>query len=131
SAALLQQFREIGRLPPSWGKVRKRSTRWLYFAEKGNYIMRKLVIGMAMASTALASPALARDGQWYIEGQGGPMIVEDLDFDILDADGEVVETAGADTDKGYDFGGVVGYDFGGFRLEADVGYRSAPIDTVT
>ncbi|KPQ29724.1 MAG: OmpA family porin, partial [Porphyrobacter sp. HL-46] len=37
--------------------------------------MRKLVIGMAMASTALASPALARDGQWYIQGDGGVMIV--------------------------------------------------------
>ena len=84
-----------------------------------------------MASTALASPALARDGQWYIEGQGGPMIVEDLDFDIVDADGDVVDTAGADTDTGYDFGGVVGYDFGAFRLEADASYRQASIDRVT
>ncbi|AKM08130.1 flagellar motor protein MotB [Pelagerythrobacter marensis] len=81
-----------------------------------------------MASTALASPALARDGQWYIEGQGGPMIVEDLDFDIVDGDGEVVDTVNADTKTGYDFGGVVGYDFGAFRLEADGSYRRAAID---
>ena len=35
-----------------------------------------------MASTALASPALARDHSWYVELDGGPMIVEDQDFDI-------------------------------------------------
>ena len=40
--------------------------------------MRKLVIGMAMASTALAAPALARDGQWYVEVDGGAMILEDM-----------------------------------------------------
>ena len=28
--------------------------------------MRNFVLGMAMASTALASPALARDNSWYI-----------------------------------------------------------------
>ena len=41
--------------------------------------MRKLVIGMALASTAIASPSLARDGAWYVELNGGPMIVEILD----------------------------------------------------
>ena len=59
------------------------------------------------------------------------MIVEDMDFDILDADGETVDTATADHTAGYDFGGVVGYDFGAFRLEADASYRSADIDTLT
>ena len=44
--------------------------------------MRKLVIGLAMASTAIASPALARDGAWYVELDGGPMIVEDIEFDV-------------------------------------------------
>ena len=83
-----------------------------------------------MASTALASPALARDGQWYIEGQGGPMIVEDMDFDILDANGDSVDTASADFDAGYDFGGVVGYDFGWLRLEADASYRAADLNTL-
>jgi OOP family OmpA-OmpF porin len=32
-----------------------------------------------------------------------------------------------DTDVGYDFGAVVGYDFGGFRLEAETSYREADI----
>ena len=49
--------------------------------------MRKFVIGMAMASTALASPALAKDDSWYVGLEGGPSIVEHIDFDVDDADG--------------------------------------------
>ncbi|MGB3710786.1 MAG: outer membrane beta-barrel protein, partial [Erythrobacter sp.] len=86
--------------------------------------MRNIVIGMAMASTALTAPAMARDGQWYIQGDGGVMIVEDIDLDVDDVAGD----ASADTEIGYDFGGAVGYDFGAFRLEAEASYREADID---
>jgi OmpA-OmpF porin, OOP family len=85
--------------------------------------MRKLAIGLALASTALASPSMARDGQWYVGVDGGAMLVEDLEMDI----GATPIEASADTDTGYDFGGVVGYDFGGFRLESEVGYREADL----
>lgn len=85
--------------------------------------MRKLAISLALASTALASPALARDNQWYVGVDGGAMIVEDLALDI----GALNDAATVDTDKGYDFGGVVGYDFGGFRLESEVSYRKADV----
>ena len=40
--------------------------------------MRKLAIGLALASTALASPALARDDQWYVGVDGGAMIGDPL-----------------------------------------------------
>jgi outer membrane protein OmpA-like peptidoglycan-associated protein/opacity protein-like surface antigen len=85
--------------------------------------MRKLAIGLALASTALASPSMARDGQWYVGVDGGAMIAEDLNLNI----GAAPIAATADTDTGYDFGGVVGYDFGGFRLESEVGYREADL----
>lgn len=88
--------------------------------------MRKLVIGMAMASTALASPALARDGQWYVELDGGVMIVEDLEFDV----GAVDNGVSIDSDYGSDFGGIVGYDFGAFRLEAEASYKEADFDSI-
>ena len=89
--------------------------------------MRKLVIGMALASTALASPALARDDTWYVEVDGGAMILEDTKFDI----GAVNNGASQDYDYGYDFGGIVGYDFGAFRLEAEASYREADPDSLT
>ncbi|APG63232.1 flagellar motor protein MotB [Sphingorhabdus lutea] len=85
--------------------------------------MRKFAIGLALASTAIASPALARDGQWYVGVDGGAMLLEDLQLDIAN----VGTPATLDTDTGYDFGGVVGYDFGGFRLESEVSYRKADI----
>ena len=44
--------------------------------------MRKIVLGMALASTALATPAQARDDAWYVELDFGPMIAEDADFEI-------------------------------------------------
>ena len=88
--------------------------------------MRKLVIGMAMASSALATPAMARDGQWYIEGDGGVMLVEDQNIDV----NTFADNAKANYDTGYDFGGIVGYDFGAFRLEAEASYRSAELEDV-
>jgi outer membrane protein OmpA-like peptidoglycan-associated protein/opacity protein-like surface antigen len=88
--------------------------------------MRKLVIGMAMATSAIASPALARDGAWYVEFDGGPMIVESLDFDV----GAASNAVQAKTHTGYDFGGIVGYDFGFIRLEAEGSYRDADLKTI-
>jgi OmpA-OmpF porin, OOP family len=89
--------------------------------------MRKLAIGLALASTALASPSMARDGQWYVGVDGGAMLVEDLQLDI----GAAPIEGTANTNTGYDFGAVVGYDFGGFRLEAETSYREADLTSFT
>ena len=86
--------------------------------------MRKLAIGLALASTALASPALARDGQWYVGVEGGAMLVEDISSDV----GTFNNASEVDHDTGYDFDGIVGYDFGGFRLETEVAYKAASAD---
>ncbi|ONF94949.1 OmpA family protein [Sphingomonas jeddahensis] len=87
--------------------------------------MRKLAVVLALASTALASPALARDNAWYVGAEFGGMIVEDIDYDITAAtNGSAI----VDHDYGWDADGVAGYDFGGFRLEAEVAYKSATID---
>ena len=83
--------------------------------------MRKLVIGMALASSALATPALARDGSWYVELDFGPSIVEDSKFDI----GTVKNAANLDSKYGVDGGAAIGYDFGAFRLEGEASYRTA------
>ncbi|WP_234041539.1 OmpA family protein [Erythrobacter aureus] len=88
--------------------------------------MRKFVIGMAMASTALASPALAKDDSWYIGAEFGAMLVEDTEFEINGGpDAHTINH-----DYGFDGGGYVGYDFGAFRLEAEVSYRQADVDSI-
>ncbi len=38
--------------------------------------MRKLGLTMALASTALAAPALAKDNTWYVGADIGAMLVE-------------------------------------------------------
>ena len=84
--------------------------------------MRRLILGMAMATTALATPALARDKSWYVEGDAGGVIVENQTF-IRHSTGSALGTL---KDRvGYDFGGVIGYDFGMFRLETEASYRRA------
>ena len=87
--------------------------------------MRKLAVAMALASTAIvATPALARDKSWYVGVEGGAMIVEDVKFDINSIKG----ASTADHRYGYDVDGVIGYDLGMFRIETEVGYKSADVN---
>ena len=83
--------------------------------------MRKLAIVMALASTAIAGPSLARDKAWYIGAEGGPSIVENIQYDIAGNRAAATSKQKA----GYDVDGIIGYDFGAFRLEAEVGYKEA------
>ena len=85
--------------------------------------MRKLAVILALATTALSTPALARDDSWYVGVEGGAMIVEDINFDI----GTTPDAGKVDHYAGWDVDATVGYDFGGFRAEAEVGYREAGI----
>ncbi|KQM64434.1 flagellar motor protein MotB [Sphingomonas sp. Leaf17] len=89
--------------------------------------MRKLAVILALASTALATPALARDKSWYVGVEGGAMIVEDIDYDV----NGVNDATSVDHDYGYDVGGVIGYDFGGFRVETETSYRKATVDSIS
>ena len=97
--------------------------------------MRKLAITLALASTALATPAVARDHSWYVGVEGGAMLVEDTHFDytktragvtVLNvADGIVINhKTGLDGDL------IGGYDFGFLRAEAEIGYKRAGLKDV-
>lgn len=85
--------------------------------------MRKLAVTLALATTALSTPALARDGAWYVGVEGGTMLVEDIDFNV----NGVRNAVKVDHDTGWDADATVGYDLGVFRLEAEVGYRQASV----
>ena len=90
--------------------------------------MRKLAITVALASTALATPAVAKDHSVYVGLEGGVMWVEDSPFDITD--GRTNPQFTADHKTGYDVDAIAGYDFGAVRLEAELGYKRAAIDTL-
>jgi hypothetical protein len=55
--------------------------------------MRKLILGVALASSALATPALAKSKSWYVEGDGGAMLVEDADVAVAGTSNAPLMTA--------------------------------------
>ncbi|WP_327194434.1 outer membrane protein, partial [Novosphingobium organovorum] len=82
---------------------------------------------MALASTAIATPAFARDDAWYIEMDFGAMITEDASATI----NGVSDEGQFDFKTGFDGGAVIGYDFGPFRLETEASYRQAKVNKYT
>ncbi|WP_420146063.1 outer membrane protein, partial [Sphingobium sp.] len=91
--------------------------------------MRKLALAAALATSALATPALARDNSWYVGVDAGVLLVEDQDLTFPNATApRNAAVPSIDYHKGYDFDANIGYDFGGFRLEAEAAYKRAKID---
>ena len=89
------------------------------------------------AAMAIASPALAREGAVYFGGELGPMKANDTDIDV----GAVEDAVRLDYefdmpwdglgDTGWDGSLLLGYDFGGFRLEGEGTMKKARIDSLT
>ena len=81
--------------------------------------MRKIALGMAVAASAIATPAAARDGQAYFGADMG--IVVDNNFDVHVAGVEDAVTV--EHDQGWELGAFLGYEFGMIRTEAEIAYR--------
>jgi len=94
---------------------------------KGDNSMRKLGIAVALASTAMATPALARDHSYYVGLEGGGMLVENTQFDRFNAANQATGASNGlfdiSHDVGYDVDAIAGYDFGMVRLEGEVSYK--------
>jgi opacity protein-like surface antigen len=107
--------------------------------------MRKLFLtATATAALAAASPAVARDGQPYIGIEGGLLFPKDrraniaVDFTTTQTPAAPLAPAGpADTAfnnaldldlrRGVDLDAIVGYDFGLFRVEGELGHKRAKL----
>src|SRR3954453_21031117 len=92
--------------------------------------MRKLAIVVALASTAIATPAIARDHSFYAGLEGGGMIVEDLNLTYRDATRTIQPGYVVNFGTGYDVDAIAGYDFGVLRLEGELSYKHAGVDGV-
>ncbi len=91
--------------------------------------MRKLAVAVALASTALAGPALAKDQSFYVGLEGGGIIAQNETFDLRSAAGtSYTAPLAAHYHVGYDVDGILGYDFGMFRTEFEVGYKNNNVD---
>ncbi len=82
----------------------------------------------AVAAAAIASPAAARDGQAYVGVEGGIVLAHHDEFDFrVDGDFGTVDYnngAKARFRPGVDMDVIAGYDFGMFRLEGELAWKS-------
>src|SRR5436305_3720935 len=92
--------------------------------------MRKLAIAVALASTAMATPAVARDHSFYAGLEGGGMLVEDMHAGYHDATQDLTDAYRINFGTGFDIDAVAGYDFGFVRLEGELAYKHAKVDSV-
>src|SRR5947209_10728795 len=90
--------------------------------------MRKLVIAAALVSTALATPAFARDGAAYVGIDAGVMKANSLKLKFTNSATSVSDAVRLKHKWGYDLDAVFGYDFGMFRLEAELAYKHARVN---
>jgi opacity protein-like surface antigen len=101
---------------------------------KKGHLMRSMAIFVALATTAMATPAVASDHSWYAGVEGGLMIVEDNDFDVsFVRNGAPVESPAffsLDHKRGIDLDLIGGYDFGVVRAEFEAGYKRASVDAI-
>src|SRR6478736_4011302 len=88
--------------------------------------MRKLGLGLATATAVIATPAIARDGAWYVGGDFGAMIVEDTSVDV----NGVNDALSLNHEYGFDGALFVGYDLGAFRIEAEASYKRANVSDI-
>ena len=88
--------------------------------------MRKIAFGIATATAVVASPAVARDNQWYAGPEFGVIFPDDSDYERLDSGVEIL----VDNDRGWDGDLLIGYDFGMVRFEAEAGYKTWDIDAL-
>src|SRR6476659_852121 len=85
--------------------------------------MRTLAIAALIESTALATPAAARDGSDYVGVDAGVIKPTSLKLDFANPTTSVNDGLRLKHKFGLDADLVVGYDFGMFRLELEAGYK--------
>jgi len=82
----------------------------------------------------VATPAVAKDGSWYLGGDIGAVWPknQDIQADVNFADEDAVDIVDADVadleyKAGIDAAIYAGYDFGMFRLEGELGYKHGKV----
>ena len=87
--------------------------------------MRKLMIAAALVSTCIASPVLASDAGPYVGVHAGVLKAQRLKLEFTNGLIDVVNGEQLSHKTGYDIDGVLGYNAGLFRVEAEFGYKHA------
>ena len=86
--------------------------------------MRSLFVAAAFASTALAAPAFAAVQGPYVGLEAGAVTVQNIKYKIGGS-----QALNVDTKPGAAAMGVLGYDFGGFKVEGEISWKRVRIDS--
>lgn len=92
--------------------------------------MRVKMIALATVAAVIATPAAARDGQAYIGIEGGIVFEDQVEIEAEPFQGTPpLNQAFVNTGEGWEGDVILGYDFGAFRLEGELGYKNQDYDT--
>ncbi len=87
--------------------------------------MKRFLITMIFAAVFMATSAQAANGKMYFSGNLGVSLLSDSD---INRPGAFAFTGEVTYDPGFRVGGALGYDFGSFRAEGEIAYRSNDTD---
>src|SRR5256885_1878710 len=93
--------------------------------------MRKLAIAVALATTAMATPAVAKDHTFYVGADLGAMVVQDSRVRVIGFDAPRRPVYLINHKLGYDVDLLAGYDFGFLRAEGEIAYKHASVNRLT
>jgi len=82
-------------------------------------------------SLAQFVPGSAAHAQFYVSGNVGGVLITDVDIDETSTIGGLVANASLDIDPGWGVNGALGHAWGLFRVEGEVSYRVADLDSLT
>ncbi|MGI8931526.1 MAG: outer membrane protein, partial [Sphingomicrobium sp.] len=83
---------------------------------------------LLLASSLLASPAMARDRTLYLGIEGGLLWAKDVNLDLNTPTARIDNFISIDHKMGYDIDALFGYDAGYARAELELGYKRASHD---
>lgn len=92
--------------------------------------MRKLA-SAALLLVTMAAPAWASEGSWYAGLEGGALKARNAHLDYTRGTLRQNNVVNIDYKTGLDVDGLIGYDFGVLRTEAEIGYKRASADSVS
>jgi len=89
--------------------------------------MKRLILTAVLALVFITTSAHAADKGMYFSGNLGLSLVPELDQNIVG----FPTFSSLNLDPGFVFGGALGYDFGAFRAEGEIAYRTNDTDDGT
>ena len=81
--------------------------------------MRKFALGFGVAASAIAAPAVARNGETYVGADVGVVFANEYDAEVDGRENAVT----TESDPGWEFAGLLGHDFGPIRAELEGSYK--------